>query len=137
MTEPLDAGTQRLVDDLLAKPQSFDRDEILRRARKRRYHAYRSSDAMPAITLIRHLKGAGFEDLAQRAAEDLYDQDADEGRKWEEGTPEGREFARLKHDPVFAARMNAIFDHAQKLSTPANLRALYRSITPSKPGGGN
>lgn len=39
LKEDQDRGTRLLIEDLLAKPYSFARDEILRRARRRRYHS--------------------------------------------------------------------------------------------------
>lgn len=55
-----DVGTQHLIDDLLLKPQSFARDELVSRARRLMYHDYKSPYATPEGVLVKHLTRAGF-----------------------------------------------------------------------------
>lgn len=111
----LDSGTRKLIDDLLLKPQSYARDEIVHRARRFRYHDYKSDDQAPNHTLYRHLLGAGFKDLALNVTQGKYDQDSEEGRKWAE-TEEGRRFmATANSDPALRNAMNALLDGAVRL----------------------
>jgi hypothetical protein len=140
--EDLDSGTRKLVEDLKAKPFSFDREELLRRARKLRYHSYKSADAMCTVTLIKHLKGAGYHDLAKRAAEDRYEQDREESRKWAEETEEGRRMTALvENDPELRARMDAAM---RALSSPEGAarakqmaREFFDEIKGTRVGRGN
>lgn len=102
--DDLDRGTRCLVDDLLLKPQSYARDELLHRARRYRYHDYKSEDAMVSVTLVKHLKGAGFRDLAQNAADGKYDQQKDASDEWAQ-TPEGKEMMDMvEGDPKLKAK---------------------------------
>jgi hypothetical protein len=108
-----DSGTQKLLDDLYAKPRSFDRDEIIRRAKKLRYHSYKSEDAMNTVTLIKHLAAAGYDDLAKNAMDDKYEQDAEESRRWAEETEEGRQMTReVMGDPALQAKMTEVLNKA-------------------------
>jgi hypothetical protein len=115
-SEPYDSGTQKLLDDLHAKPQSFDRDEIIRRAKKLRYHSYKSDDAMNSTTLIKHLAAAGYADLAKNAMDDKYEQDAEESRRWAEETDEGRAMtAEIDSDPALRTQMTAALEAMGKV----------------------
>lgn len=69
-----DEGTQRLVADLMLKPPSHEREIIVLRALLMHYHDDRSPYALPEITLMRHLRHAGFCDLIQNAVRGKYDQ---------------------------------------------------------------
>lgn len=133
--EPLDAGTQRLVDDLRAKPASFDRDEIIRRAERYQYHSYRSDDPMCTVTLIKHLGRAGFRDLAELAMQDRYEQGKEESDKWAEETAEGRAFtAMVKDNPAMQAKLNQALDAAAAASLPS-LDDVLAMDTPDIPKG--
>lgn len=106
--EDQDSGTRLLIEDLLAKPRSFDRDEILARARKRKYHSFaEGAYPLPEIELIKHLNAAGFEDLAENVTQDKYAQDSEESRKWAEETKEGREMAAMVNaNPLLKAKLD-------------------------------
>ena len=83
--EEQDSGTRKLIEDLKVAPPSHGRDEILERARKRRYHSFnKGAYELPEITLIKHLNGAGLKDLAHNVTQGKYEQDAEESRKWAE-----------------------------------------------------
>lgn len=84
-----DQATQRLIDDLERKPASFFRDELLRAARRLRFHDYESTFAAPKIELIRRLSGARFDDLANKARNGDYDQDEQAAEEWAR-SPAGR-----------------------------------------------
>lgn len=109
-----DPGTQRLIDDLLGKPQSFARDELLARARKLAYHDYKSPYATPEGVLVKHLTRAGFPDLAERVLEDRYSQQGTgESQKWAEETPEGSEAEALLAEPGMQEKMREFFAAAK------------------------
>ena len=112
--DQLDRGTKLLVDDLLAKPQSWSRDEMLTRARKFRYHDFKSEDALCSITLVKHLKSAGFHDLAQYAADGKYDQQRDAMEEFDK-TEEGKAFQEIVKDPQARAALDGILDAAAKM----------------------
>lgn len=126
--DQLDRGTKLLVDDLLAKPPSWSREEMLARARKLRYHDYKSEDAFCSIALVRHLKSAGFHDLAQNAADGKYDQQSDAIREWEQ-TEEGKELVKLAEDPEVRANLDGIVDVAAKMP-----RVIVADDGPKEPG---
>lgn len=104
-----DSGTQKLIDDLLLKPQCWARDEILERARKLRYHSFSDNGYdLPEIELVKHLMRAGYKDLAQHVADGKYDQPPEESRKWAEETEEGRKMtAMVKANPELQAQLTA------------------------------
>lgn len=85
-----DKGTQALLDDLALAPQSFARDEILRRARRFKYHDYKADSATPQLLLIKHLTDAGLKDLAKNVVDGKYDQGKDAADEWA-NSAEGRE----------------------------------------------
>lgn len=106
MTDPTnryDPGTQKLVDDLRAKPQSFNRDELVRWTRRYHFHDYKSQHSGPKIVLVAKLTAAGFLDLADKARQGEYDQgkaDADEWATSPEGRGVFKQFAKdLKQHP--------------------------------------
>jgi len=108
VTEPkLDEGTQRLVDDLMQKPRSFDRDEILRRAKRFKYHDYKADHPTPEILLARHLIAAGYRDLAVRCAEGRYQQGKEEADAWL--ASESEETRQIANDPEMRAKMEEVF----------------------------
>ncbi len=110
----LDRGTRILVDDLLAKPESWSRAEMLSRARRYRYHSYKSPDAMCSVTMVRHLKNAGFHDLAQNAADGKYDQQRDAGDEWAK-TAEGRELMEAAKDPKVRQALDGMVREASRM----------------------
>jgi len=132
-----DSGTRALIDDLLAKPRSFARDEILRRARRLRYHSFKGVYAMPEVELVRHLNAAGFADLATNVTQGKYDQPPDEGRRWAEETEEGRAMmAMVNADPELKAQMDQTMKALGKakkegrldhLTSPEAIKALGKS----------
>lgn len=132
---PLDIGTQALVDDLMTKPQSFDRDEIIRRAKRFRYHDYKSDDAMCSVTLIKHLARAGFRDLAENAMADKYAQKADARLEYEQ-TPEGKEAIRITSLPGMEQKMNEALGAMAKARVPT-LDEVLAMRTPEAPKGGH
>ena len=80
----LDAGTEKLVTDLQALPRSYDRDEIITRALKGRYHDYKAKHAAPKLLLVEHLTRARMTELAKRAMSGRYDQDKAASDEWME-----------------------------------------------------
>jgi hypothetical protein len=123
-----DAGTQRLLDDLNAKPPSFDRDEIIRRAKKLRYHSFKSEDATPTVTLIKHLAAAGFKDLAKLAGEDRYEQGPAESRRWAE-SPEGREaLSQLQSDPALRQKMAGVIERLDEAGKSLDVEAVLAEL---------
>ncbi len=58
------ATTDVLVRLLLQKPVSHERDRIITYASQGMYHDFRSQLPCPKMTLVEHLREAGFEDLA-------------------------------------------------------------------------
>lgn len=79
-----DTGTAALIADLEASAPSYERDELLERAHKLRYHDFDENgyDA-PKVTLVRHLRKAGLGELAQHAMDGKYDQDKAAADDWE------------------------------------------------------
>lgn len=119
-----DAGTQRLIDDLLEKPQSFTRDELIAKVKRGWYHDFKSPFATPEGVLVKHLTIAGFEDLAERVLDDRYSQNGTgESDKWAEETEEGRQSAERMQDPQMQAAMNAILQRAADPAYAAKARA--------------
>ena len=117
--EDFDIGTRILIEDLKAKPSSGGRDEVLERARKLRYHDY-SDRAYPKEKemLVKHLRGAGFPDLAQAAMDGKYDQQKDASDEWAK-TPEGRRMTEMvKNDPAMGDKLTRILNAAGKLPKP-------------------
>lgn len=112
--DKLDRGTRLLVDDLLLKPLCFGQSELLRKARKYHYHDYKSDDALCSVTLVAHLKDAGYHDLAQNAADGKYDQQKDASDEWAQ-TPEGREMEKLAQDPEVRKGLDAFMEEAKKM----------------------
>lgn len=129
----LDIGTQALVDDLLLKPQSFSRDEIIRRAKRFRYHDYKSKDEMCSVTLIKHLAAAGFRDLAQNAMDDKYAQKSDARLEYER-TPEGQEAIRIASLPGMEQKLNEAFAAMTRARVPT-LDEVLAMKTPEAPKG--
>lgn len=75
----LERGTYRmktktiLIEDLLTKPQTPARDELIVLARRGVYHDFETTIATPKMQLRRDLLAAGFEDLANKVVEGYYD----------------------------------------------------------------
>jgi hypothetical protein len=130
----LDRGTKILVDDLLLKPQSWSRDEMLSRARKLRYHDYKSDDALCSITLVKHLKSAGFHDLAQNAANGKYDQQKDASDEWAE-TPEGKAMVQMvENDPALKQSLGATMQALGEAQKSGRLNIRIPNDGPPEPG---
>lgn len=89
-TKPLPASTAILVADLEAKPQSFDRDEMIRRAKRNKYHDFLSDTALNIQLLVQHLQRLGYRDLVLAAKDGKYDATREEADAWSQ-TPEARE----------------------------------------------
>lgn len=123
-----DRGTKILIDDLLAKPLCWAREDLLSRVRRHKYHDFKSDDALNSITLVKHLKAAGYHDLAQNAADGKYDQQSDAIREWEQ-TPEGKEtIAMAERDPELRAKLDTIMQAAQ------GMRVIIPNDGPPEPG---
>lgn len=97
MTEPeYDSGTATLIADLEAAAPSYWRDEILKRAKKRRYHCFSETGYdLPKVMLVKHLEGAGLRALADAAKNGRYDQPSEEATKWAQTDEAKRVFAQL------------------------------------------
>lgn len=110
----------KLVEDLLHKPPSSLRTELVTNALSGRYHDYRSTLAFPKVQLVLELERYGFRDLARRAKRGDYDDepDADDHASMGKLLAENPELAdlweRMKAtaDPVVAAGLLA--DHVAK-----------------------
>lgn len=63
----------KLVEDLLAKPQSLHRDGLVRKAKSGHYHEDESSLSSPKMQLVADLTKARFKDLAERVRAGAYD----------------------------------------------------------------
>lgn len=62
-----------LVSDLLERPQTEHRDQIIEMARAGRFHDYESESATPKTLLINMLSRFGYPDLAGKARDGGYD----------------------------------------------------------------
>lgn len=125
--DEFDSGTRKLIEDLLSKPQSFARDEILHRARRLKYHDFKSDDPTPEQTLYRHMLNAGYKDLALSVTEGKYDQDREESRKWAEGTEEGRQLMEMAKDPTVRKALDGLMVAAVALK-PAVAAAVKKDL---------
>lgn len=86
-----DTGTAALIADLEAAPPSDERDQLLERAHKLRYHDFdENAYESPKATLIRQLRKAGLSELAQHAIDGKYAQDAVSDDSWAQ-SDEGQE----------------------------------------------
>lgn len=93
MTLPVSSA--KLVTDLEQKPRSFDRDELIRAAKRNRFHDFLSQSATPIYDLVGRLQRLGYDDLAQKAMNGEYDATKEEADAWA-ASPEGqRTFAEL------------------------------------------
>jgi len=130
----LDRGTKILVDDLLLKPQSWARDEMLSRARKLRYHDYKSSDPFCSITLVKHLKNAGLHDLAQNAADGKYDQQKDASDEWAQ-TPEGKKMIEMvDRDPALKKQIGDAMSAIGEAQASGKFNIKISNDGPTEPG---
>lgn len=64
---------KELVEDLWKKPYSLTRATIEQRAKRGDYHDYDSDLATPKMELVRDLRAAGFDDLAEKTIDGAYD----------------------------------------------------------------
>lgn len=95
MDKPLPTSTAILVQDLEQKPQSFDRDEFIRRARRNVYHDFLGESGVNINQLVLAARRLGFDDIAINAMNGKYDATREEADDWAK-SPEGREvFAEL------------------------------------------
>jgi len=85
--------TQALLLDLMAKPLSAAREDLIRWARKHRYHDYLSEHATPCVQLVHDLTAAGYADLAAKAAAGAYDAGKEDAEAWMQ-SPEAQKIAR-------------------------------------------
>lgn len=93
--DKLPHSTAILVQDLQTKPQSFDRDEFIRRASRNVYHDFLGESAMNINELVLAARRLGFDDIAQNAMNGKYDATREEADAWQQ-SPEGRSvFAEL------------------------------------------
>lgn len=91
----LPTSTRVLIADLEAKPQSFDRDEMIRRARRNKYHDFLGDETFNIHMLVEHARRLGYEDIALQAIDGKYDATHEEAEAWA-GSSEGQEtFAEL------------------------------------------
>ena len=124
MARELDSGTRALVEDLQAKRQCFDRDVLIDRARKGRYHSFKSPHAAPECVLVRHLTMAGYADLAERVLEGRYDQPASESKAWAEETDEGRALTQATDaSPTVRRSLDRLLNKASDPKFAAEARA--------------
>lgn len=65
--------TDKLVEDLLRKPPSSLRSELVRNAMMGRYHDFKSTLAAPKVQLVADLQRYGYDDLARRAMRGEYE----------------------------------------------------------------
>lgn len=93
--EKLPTSTQLLVQDLEQKPQSFDRDEFIRAAKRNKYHDFLGESAFNINELVLRARRIGFDDIAIAAMNGKYDATKEEADEWQ-CSPEGRAvFAEL------------------------------------------
>lgn len=91
----LPTSTKILVADLELKPKSFDRDEMIRRARRNKYHDFLGDDALNIQMLVAHARRLGYEDIAQQAIEGKYDATREEAEAWRNSADGQETFAAL------------------------------------------
>lgn len=72
---PADGTSTVLIDDLLKKPQTAERDRIIKGAVKFDYDDFKSEQdvACPKMQLHAELHAAGYKDLANNVTEGKYD----------------------------------------------------------------
>lgn len=67
-----------LVAELRKKPQSDTRDKLINMARRGEFHDYKNKRfAAPKVELVKRLRTAGYDDLAQQVINGAYDEVAD------------------------------------------------------------
>lgn len=62
-----------LVADLLHKPESKKRTELIDKAKEGYYHDFETPIATPKVQLVQDLEAAGFIDLAIKVKDGEYD----------------------------------------------------------------
>jgi hypothetical protein len=110
-----------LVEDLLRKPPSSLRDELVRNALVGRYHDFKSSLSLPKMALVEDLTRFDFRDLARRAMRGEYDDAPDE----EDTADLGRLIAE---DPDLAE----LWEKLQQTNDPAVAAELARQALAKK-----
>jgi hypothetical protein len=65
----------KLVEDLLRKPQNSLRDELVKRALLGAYHDFKARSATPKVDLVNDLTRFDYRDLARKAMRGEYDDD--------------------------------------------------------------
>lgn len=63
----------KLVKELMKKPESPMRDDLVHYAKNGWFHDFESHLALPKISLVQGLEEAGYTDLADRAKRGEYD----------------------------------------------------------------
>jgi hypothetical protein len=93
--DKLPTSTKTLIADLELKPASFARDEMIRRARRNKYHDFLGDEAFNIHMIVEHARRLGYDDIAQQAIDGKYDATKEEADAWA-ASPEGQEtFAEL------------------------------------------
>ncbi|MBP5971541.1 hypothetical protein HW132_02005 [Brasilonema sp. CT11] len=90
----MDVSTQKLLQALEAKNDP-KLAPIITRAKANYYHDYKSDLMAPIVTLVADLRGAGHEDLAQRAVDGEFDSTKEESDAWAKSSEEKAVFAEL------------------------------------------
>lgn len=72
-TGRIDKATQTLLDDLSKQKQSTSVLGIVENAKNFRYHDFSSSDIFPKMLLMKHLRSAGLDEMAEFVKSGRYD----------------------------------------------------------------
>lgn len=124
--KPLPKSTAVLVADLETKPKTFDRDEMIRRARRNKYHDFLSDNALNSIALVQHLDRLGYKDLAENAKQGKYDATREESDEWAK-TPEGQAtFAEFGGEDAAKAMLDEAYGQG---GIEAAVKAAVRKVT--------
>lgn len=67
------SGHDKLIADIEAKPAVGLRDEMLRHVRAFEYHDFKTNKPFPKMALVVDLRLLGYEDLAGKAMDGVYD----------------------------------------------------------------
>ncbi|QKF94840.1 hypothetical protein QKU48_gp1382 [Fadolivirus algeromassiliense] len=66
---------ENLINDLKEKPESYGRDKIIQLACRGHYSDFGSPLHFPMLTLVKHLKELGYDDMVQKVFNGDYDHD--------------------------------------------------------------
>lgn len=67
----------KLVEDLLRKPENSLRDELIKNALAGRYHDYKTTLEGPKVALVEDCRRYGYDDIARKAMRGEYDDEPD------------------------------------------------------------